>query len=82
LKELFEIADPNQLGKIDYPAFLMLMQRYENEQRNEKKLTETFKLLDKDKGGTLDAKDLQKIMKDVGEDITIKEANEMIAFIV
>jgi Ca2+-binding EF-hand superfamily protein len=60
----------------------MLMQRYENEQRNKKKLKETFKLLDKDQGGTLDATDLQKIMKDVGEDITVKEANEMIAFIV
>ena len=45
LKSLIEQVDQN--GKINYNAYLMLMEKYENEKRKEKKLTETFKLLDK-----------------------------------
>eukprot|EP01080_Neovahlkampfia_damariscottae_P000900 gene900-9811_t len=79
LKSLTEQVDQN--GKINYNAYLMLMEKYENEKRKEKKLTETFKLLDKDQGGTLQEGDLQLIMKEIGEEITKEEAKQMIDYI-
>ena len=67
LKDMVNEVDPDDTGKLDFPTFLSLMASKVNEEDTEQELLEAFRVFDRDGTGFIDAAELRKIMKRLGE---------------
>ncbi|XP_023933127.1 20 kDa calcium-binding protein-like, partial [Lingula anatina] len=66
-------------GYIDFDEFLILYVRKLIEDEDEKELREAFRVLDKQKTGSIPVEDLRWILKSLGDDLTNSEVEDMIA---
>ena len=70
--------DPDNYGIIDFCEFLSLISRKARNIELEESLLETFKVYDRDGNGYISASELLVVMRKLGEEITLEEANAMI----
>ncbi|KAF7731856.1 hypothetical protein EC973_007687 [Apophysomyces ossiformis] len=77
IQSQFEAVDPDQSGRLDFDAFLAIMER--QYQRNpEEGIQHVFEMLDSDKDGLLSRDDLQRFIVETGESVTQDELKEMV----
>ncbi|XP_069131579.1 calmodulin-2-like [Argopecten irradians] len=78
VKEMIAEVDKNGNGTVEFEEFCKMMIRKEEEQDPEEALREAFKVFDKDGNGFISAKELQYTMKNLGNELTEEEVDEMI----
>ena len=78
LQDLLNEVDNDGNGVIDFPEFLEMMAKKVSNTSSEKELVEAFKVFDKDGNGFITSKELKHVMTNLGEKLTIEEAEEMI----
>jgi len=78
LQDMINEVDADGNGTIDFPEFLMLMQRKMKETDQEEELREAFKVFDRDGNGFISAPELRHVMTNLGEKLTEEEVEEMI----
>lgn len=71
--------DQEGTGKINFEDFCHIVKRKIKEDEDEKELKELFRVLDKQKKGEVPVGDLRWILKELGDDFTEEEIDEMIA---
>lgn len=79
LEELMDIIDDGGSGQIDFDQFLILYAKKKKEDDDEKELKEAFRVLDKDNKKVIPVDDLRWIIRQLGDDITEEEIDDMIA---
>lgn len=82
LKEMISSVDDNGDNEIDFEEFLLLMKSKisyssKNDDDPDKELRDAFKVFDEDGSGAIDAKELQEIMKKLGQNLSDEELNAM-----
>lgn len=75
--KLFEEADDNKDGKINFDEFLMIMNARMQPINKEEKLQLSFRIFDKNGDGFISFDDLRNIMLNLGEHLADKDINEM-----
>lgn len=78
LKEWADELDEDATGMIDQSGFLILYGKKLKEDADERDLREAFRVLDKHKRGEIDVEDLRWILKELGDDLTDEDIDEMI----
>ena len=68
-------ADGN--GDIDLPEFINLMNRKQKNADHEEELVEAFNIFDRDRDGLIRPKELQEVMKILGEEAKDEEVEAM-----
>ncbi|KAG0186764.1 hypothetical protein DFQ28_007318 [Apophysomyces sp. BC1034] len=77
IQSQFQATDANGNGRLDFDAFLAIMER--QHQRNaEEGILYVFEMLDTDKDGLISGNDLQRLIVDSGESVTQDELKEMV----
>lgn len=79
LEELVDTIDDGGSGYIDFDQFCVLYGRKKKEDDDEKELREAFRILDKDNQGVIPVDDLRWILRELGDDITEEEIDDMVA---
>ena len=74
-----EAIDMEGTGYINFDDFCILVKMKMKEDDDEKELKELFRVLDKKKKGEVPVGDLRWILKELGDDFTEEEIDEMIA---
>jgi calmodulin len=75
--DMIKQVDANGNGKIDFPEFLVMMERKAKEADPEKELKEAFDVFDKDKDGLITNNELHGAMRNLGENLSQNEIDEM-----
>lgn len=78
LQDLLNEVDNDGNCVIDFLEFLEMMAKKGNHTNSEDELIEAFKVFDKDGNGFITSKELKHVMTNLGEKLTIEEAEEMI----
>ncbi|XP_057329781.1 uncharacterized protein LOC130670394 [Microplitis mediator] len=78
LKKLVGEVDPDNEGVICYEDFLTLMATKMGEKDNKEEILRAFKLFDDDDTGKITFKNLKRVAKELGENLTDEELQEMI----
>lgn len=81
-KELLKVlnaVDPYGHGTVDFQKFLRIMSHFDRSMLTENELINAFKIFDKDQSGSIDAIEMQDLMKKLGFQITPLEAHALIA---
>ncbi|CAI2738658.1 unnamed protein product [Dicrocoelium dendriticum] len=65
-------------GFIDFNGFLICYGKSLQEEQDERDLRDAFRVLDKNKRGEIDVEDLRWILKELGDDLTEEEIDDMI----
>ncbi|TPP59399.1 20 kDa calcium-binding protein (Antigen SM20) [Fasciola gigantica] len=65
-------------GFIDFNGFLICFGKSLQEEQDERDLRDAFRVLDKNKRGEIDVEDLRWILKELGDDLTEEEIDDMI----
>jgi len=79
--ELVKQMDANEDGNISYIEYLKFMRDAESAQvdgTEEDALKEAFDIADKDNDGYIDIKELQALIKDLGEDLTEEQVRPLL----
>lgn len=71
--------DQDATGYIDFDEFCFLLRKKKQEDEDERELKECFRVLDKDKKGEIDVADLRWILRNLSDDLTEEEIDDMIA---
>ena len=77
LIEMINSVDDNGDNEIDFPEFLILMKSRIGERDPEKELRDAFKVFDTDNSGSIDRKELKRLMKKLGQALTEGELDAM-----
>ncbi|KAF9357727.1 hypothetical protein BGX34_009255 [Mortierella sp. NVP85] len=77
VQDMIKQVDANGNGKIDLSEFYVMMARKEKEADPEKDLREAFDVFDKDKDGLITNSELQGAMRNLGENLSQNEIDEM-----
>ncbi|ORX62752.1 EF-hand [Hesseltinella vesiculosa] len=77
LERQIAAASSKKNGKLDFDDFLTVMTR-QYETNPEEGATKVFEMLDTDKDGLISAEDLERCIKDFGENVTQEELKEMV----
>ncbi|EPQ07695.1 Centrin-2 [Myotis brandtii] len=77
MKMISEI-DPEGTGKMNFNDFLTVMTQKMCEKDSKEDILKAFKLFDDDETGTISFDNLKRVSKELGEDITDEELQEMI----
>lgn len=75
IKCYFEIS---ATGFIDLKGFLSVYGKILQNEQDEEDLRQAFRVLDKNRRGEIDVDDLRWILKELGDDLTEEEIDEMI----
>ena len=77
LIKIFEEADDNKDGKINFDAFLKIMNAKMQPTNKKEKLWLSFRIFDKDGDGFISFDDLRNIMLNLGENLADEDINQM-----
>eukprot|EP00826_Nyctotherus_ovalis_P023469 TRINITY_DN1802_c0_g1_i1.p2 TRINITY_DN1802_c0_g1~~TRINITY_DN1802_c0_g1_i1.p2 ORF type:complete len:158 (+),score=76.21 TRINITY_DN1802_c0_g1_i1:231-704(+) len=78
VKRIMDEADREGTGKIDFQAFMDMMQDRMAERDPVEEMKKAFRLFDVDGKGAITIKDLKRVAKELGENMTDEELTEMI----
>ncbi|VDM17381.1 unnamed protein product [Hydatigera taeniaeformis] len=78
LKEWADEVDDDATGFIDLSGFLLVYGKILQNEQDEEDLRQAFRVLDKNRRGEIDVDDLRWILKELGDDLTEEEIDEMI----
>merc|ERR1712184_36084 len=70
--------DADGSGEIEFGEFLDVMTAKLSDKNTKEEIDRVFKLFDKDRNGTLEADDLSRVRKELGEDMTEEDIREVI----
>ena len=79
LEKLDDLIDTEGTGYIDLEEFLKIVKKKMQEDEDERELREIFRVLDKDKKGEVNVSELRWILKNLGDDLTEEDIDDMIA---
>lgn len=77
LVEMISSVDDNGDHEIDFEEFLLLMKSRIGERDPEKELRDAFAVFDTDGSGSIDRKELKRLMKKLGQALTEAELDAM-----
>jgi len=77
LIEMINTVDDNGDHEIDFEEFLILMKSRIGERDPEKELKDAFAVFDTDKNGSIDRKELKRLMKKLGQALSEAELDAM-----
>jgi len=75
---MFSDLDADGSGEIEFGEFLDVMTAKLSDKNTKEEIDRVFKLFDKDRNGTLEADDLSRVCKELGEDMTEEDIREVI----
>mmetsp|Transcript_4090 Transcript_4090/g.25753 ORF Transcript_4090/g.25753 Transcript_4090/m.25753 type:complete len:117 (-) Transcript_4090:2262-2612(-) len=78
IKQIIADADKEGDGNIEFEDFLNLMTLKYSERDPKDEIVKAFKLFDEDDSGRISFKNLKRVAKELGENITDEELQEMI----
>ena len=70
--------DSDGSGEIEFGEFLDVMTAKISDKNTKEEIDRIFKLFDKDRNGSLEADDLSRVCKELGEDMTEEDIREVI----
>merc|ERR1712072_919928 len=70
--------DADGSGEIEFDEFLAVMTAKITDKNTKEEIDRVFKLFDKDRNGTLEADDLSRVCKELGEDMPEEDVREVI----
>jgi len=79
IKKMISDIDRDGSGTIDFNEFLHMMTSKMSERDNKEEIAKAFKLFDDDGTGKITLKNLRRVAKEIGENMTDQELSEMIA---
>ena len=78
IKKMISEVDKDHSGVIDFPEFLELMTAKMAERDPREEMLKAFRLFDDDETGKISFKNLKRVAKELGENMTDEEIQEMI----
>ncbi|XP_076177695.1 uncharacterized protein LOC143151990 isoform X2 [Ptiloglossa arizonensis] len=78
MKKLIADTDPNGLGTLSFEEFLNLMSVKMLEKDTKEEILKAFRLFDDDNTGKITFKNLKRVARELGENLTDEELQEMI----
>ncbi|NWS30663.1 CETN2 protein, partial [Polioptila caerulea] len=78
IKKIISDIDKEGTGKISFTDFLAVMSQKMAEKDSKEEILKAFKLFDDDETGKISFKNLKRVAKDLGENLTDEELQEMI----
>ncbi|NXO92572.1 CETN1 protein, partial [Certhia brachydactyla] len=78
IKKMISDIDKEGTGKISFTDFLAVMSQKMAEKDSKEEILKAFKLFDDDETGKISFKNLKRVAKDLGENLTDEELQEMI----
>ena len=78
IKKLISEVDKDGSGVIDFPEFLDMMTAKMAERDPREEMMKAFRLFDDDESGKISFKNLKRVAKELGENMTDEEIAEMI----
>ena len=79
LEEMIAEIDTDRSGSIEFGEFLHLMRRRMRDTDTEEEMVEAFKVFDRDSNGLISWQELKTVMRQIGENLSDKECQEIIA---
>uniref|UniRef100_A0A8C4UAD6 Centrin 1 n=1 Tax=Falco tinnunculus TaxID=100819 RepID=A0A8C4UAD6_FALTI len=78
IKEMISDIDKEGTGKISFNDFLVVMTQKMAEKDSKEEILKAFKLFDDDETGKISFKNLKRVAKELGENLTDEELQKMI----
>jgi centrin-1 len=78
VKKMIADIDKDGSGTIDFEEFLQMMTAKMGSRDTREEILKAFRLFDDDNSGTITFKDLKRVAKELGENLTDEELQEMI----
>ncbi|CAM4600676.1 centrin-2 isoform X1 [Lepidochelys kempii] len=78
IKKMISDIDKEGTGKISFHDFLVVMTQKMAEKDSKEEILKAFKLFDDDETGKISFKNLKRVAKELGENLTEEELQEMI----
>ena len=78
IKKMIADVDKDGSGVIDYPQFLDMMTQKMAERDPREEMLKAFRLFDDDETGKISFRNLKRVAKELGENMTDDEITEMI----
>uniref|UniRef100_A0A0E0AMR4 EF-hand domain-containing protein n=1 Tax=Oryza glumipatula TaxID=40148 RepID=A0A0E0AMR4_9ORYZ len=78
INQMIADVDKDGSGSIDYEEFEHMMTAKIGERDSKEELTKAFSIIDQDKNGKISDVDIQRIAKELGENFTYQEIQEMV----
>lgn len=78
IKKMIAEVDKDGSGKLSYEEFLNLMTNKMADKDTKEEILKAFRLFDEDNTGKISFRNIKKVAKDLGENLTDEELQEMI----
>ena len=78
LKKMITDVDADGSGSVEFPEFLQMMTAKMGERDSREEILKAFRLFDDDETGKISFKNLKRVAKELGENMTDDELMEMI----